>query len=51
MIAIFITNVTVMIPVINYSSGIDTAFFGHSFKVKQLYFIISSAGYQINFWL
>ena len=43
-IAIFITLVTVMVPVIHYSNGIDTTFFGSSFKVKLLYFIVISAG-------
>ena len=41
--------VVVMAPVINFSSGIDTPFFEHSFKVTLLYFIIISVGYQINF--
>ena len=40
-----------MIPVINYSNSIDKTFFGRSFKVKLLYNIIISAGYQINFLL
>ena len=29
-----------MLPVINYSNGIDSTFFGLLFKVKLLYFII-----------
>ena len=48
-IAIFVTLVAVIIPVINYSNGIDTTFFGRSFKVKLFYFIIIPAGWQINF--
>ena len=43
-IAIFVTLVAVMVPVINYNSDIDTTFFGRSFKVKLLYFIIIIAG-------
>ena len=42
-IDIFVTLMTVTIPVINYSNGIDTTFFGRPFKVKLLYFIIISA--------
>ena len=38
-----------MTPVINFSSGIDAPLFEYSFKVKLLYFIIISVGYQINF--
>ena len=38
--AIVVTLITVMLPVINYSNGIDSTFFGLLFKVKLLYFII-----------
>ena len=40
-IAIFITLVTVMIPVINNSSGVDTTFFGFFLsKTAALYYYI-----------
>ena len=39
-IAIFIALVTVMIPIISYSSGNDTPIFGPLLKVQLLSFII-----------
>ena len=49
--AIYKTLEMVMKPVNNYRSSIGTIFFGRSFEVKLLYFIIISACLQIDFRL
>ena len=43
-VVIVVTLLTVMVPVINYSNGIDTTFFERSFKVKTFVHYIISAG-------
>ena len=49
--AIFVTLVTVTIPVIDIVISIDETFHECSFKVKLLCIFIVSAGQQINFEL
>ena len=43
-IVMVVTLVTVTVPVIKFSKGIDTTFFERSFKIQLLYIIILSAG-------